>query len=57
MNTYKNNIKPQIRYGKIISVRGSVVEVAFYKDLPPIYSLLFSGKDMQVSIKVLSGGI
>jgi len=41
MDTYKNNIKPQIRYGKIISVRGSVVEVAFEKDFPPIYFAFF----------------
>jgi F-type H+-transporting ATPase subunit beta len=54
MDSDVGNISKTIRYGKIISVRGSVVEVAFDKDLPPIYSLLFSGKDMQVSIEVLS---
>ena len=43
-----------IHYGKIISVRGSVVDVAFENDLPPIYTLLHSGKDKNVSVEVLS---
>jgi F-type H+-transporting ATPase subunit beta len=43
-----------IQIGKIISVRGSVVDVYFEKDLPPIYTLLRSGKDKQISIEVLS---
>lgn len=43
-----------LQYGKIISVRGSVVDVSFEKNLPPIYTLLHSGKNKQVSIEVLS---
>ncbi len=54
MNTTTENAFIEIRYGKIISVRGSVVDVAFDNDLPRIYTLLRSGKDKQVSIEVLS---
>jgi len=46
--------KEKLFYGKIISVRGSVVDVAFENNLPPIYTLLRSGKNKQVSIEVLS---
>ncbi len=54
MNTTEKNITVKLLYGKIISVRGSVIDVAFDKDLPPIYTLLRSGKNKQVSIEVLS---
>src|SRR5271163_1987522 len=40
-------------YGVITSVRGSVVDVRFDDSLPPIYSLLYAGKDPRVSIEVL----
>lgn len=40
--------------GKIISVRGSVVDVWFENSLPPIYTLLHTGKDLEISIEVLS---
>ena len=40
--------------GKIISVRGSVVDVWFENNLPPVYTLLHSGKNKEVSIEVLS---
>lgn len=40
--------------GVIISVRGSVVDVWFENSLPPIYTLLHTGKDMEISIEVLS---
>ncbi len=43
-----------IHYGKIISVRGSVVDVYFENNLPPIYTVLHTGKDKQVIIEVLS---
>ncbi len=43
-----------VNYGKIISVRGSVVDVRFENNLPPIYTLLHTGKDNQVSIEVLA---
>ncbi len=40
--------------GKIISVRGSVVDVWFENNLPPVYTLLHSGKDKKISIEVLA---
>ncbi len=54
MDTDSKNTDSTIRYGKIISVRGSVVDVAFNSDLPPIYTLLHSGTDNKVAIEVLS---
>ena len=39
--------------GVITSVRGSVVDVRFEARLPPIYSLLHTGKDSRVSIEVM----
>ncbi|MEP7278599.1 MAG: F0F1 ATP synthase subunit beta [Bacteroidota bacterium] len=49
-----NNISTEINYGKVISVRGSVVDVNFEKDLPPVYTLLRTGKDNTISIEVLT---
>ncbi len=43
-----------INYGKIISVRGSVVDVFFENNLPPIYTLLHTGKDKKVAVEVLT---
>jgi F-type H+/Na+-transporting ATPase subunit beta len=40
--------------GKVISVRGSVVDIWFDNNIPPIYTLLHSGKDKQIAIEVLS---
>lgn len=40
--------------GKIISVRGSVVDVWFENNLPPIYTLLHTGKDKQIAVEVLT---
>ena len=40
-------------YGVVTSVRGSVVDVRFEKALPPIYSLLRTGKDAHIAIEVL----
>ena len=41
-------------FGKIVSVRGSVVDVHFEKHLPPIYTLLRVGKEGQIAIEVLT---
>ena len=49
-----NNTIDKIICGKIISVRGSVVDVWFENNLPPIYTLLHSGKDKQIAIEVLT---
>ncbi|MEO7313291.1 MAG: F0F1 ATP synthase subunit beta [Chitinophagaceae bacterium] len=54
MDQVPDNNNSTIQYGKIISVRGSVVDVAFKNNPPPIYSLLQCGKDKQVSIEVLA---
>lgn len=43
-----------VNFGKIISVRGSVVDVWFENNLPPIYTVLNTGENKQVSIEVLS---
>ncbi len=40
--------------GRIISIRGSVVDVHFDRLLPPIYTLLRTGKDNKVIIEVLT---
>ncbi|MGB8374692.1 MAG: F0F1 ATP synthase subunit beta [Salegentibacter sp.] len=43
-----------IIYGRIISVRGSIVDVYFGHNMPPIYSLLYAGKDNKISLEVLT---
>src|SRR6204780_3494342 len=40
-------------HGVVTSVRGSVVDVRFEDSLPPIYSLLRTGKDAAIAIEVL----
>ncbi len=43
-----------LNYGKIISVRGSVVDVRFENNLPSINTLLHTGKNKQIAIEVLA---
>ena len=40
--------------GMVVSVRGSVVEVRFNQQLPPIHSLLHAGDDGEIVIEVLA---
>ena len=40
--------------GKVVSVRGSVVDLSFDEQLPPIYSMLRAGPDKQIVIEVLA---
>src|SRR3989304_9285844 len=40
--------------GTVISVRGSVVDVRFDAQLPPIYSVLRAGAEQQIVIEVLA---
>ena len=40
--------------GKVISVRGSVVDIQFEEHLPAIYSLLRAGAEGQIAIEILS---
>jgi F-type H+/Na+-transporting ATPase subunit beta len=54
MDNSSDNIIERICYGKVISVRGSVVDVWFENNLPPVYALLHSGKDKKISIEVLA---
>ncbi len=54
MNATEKNTDKKLQYGKIISVRGSVVDVHFDNNLPPVYTSLHSGKDKEISIEVLS---
>jgi len=51
----KNNIKNDaLNYGKIVSVRGSVIDIWFEKNLPSIYTLLHTGKNKEIAIEVLA---
>lgn len=43
-----------LNHGKIVSVRGSVVDVEFQHNLPSIYTLLHTGEENQIAIEVLS---
>jgi F-type H+-transporting ATPase subunit beta len=45
---------PSPNLGTIVSVRGSVVDVAFDERLPPMFSLLHAGKADEIAIEVLS---
>ncbi len=45
---------PSPSQGTVISVRGSVVDIAFASKLPPIHSLLHAGIENQISIEVFS---
>ena len=54
MTTATNHTSDTLNSGKIVSVRGSVVDVWFENKLPPIYTLLHTGKNKQISIEVLS---
>ncbi|WEN16569.1 F0F1 ATP synthase subunit beta [Rhodanobacter sp. AS-Z3] len=40
--------------GKVVSIRGSVVDVEFVGGLPPIYSLLHAGESSQIIIEVMT---
>ncbi len=53
-NQIKVPLSDEWNYGKIISVRGSVVDVWFDHDLPAIYAVLYAGADRQVTIEVLT---
>src|SRR5665811_2583761 len=54
METVPKHKSNPLNHGKIISVRGSVVDVWFENNLPPIYTLLHTGKDKGISIEVLT---
>lgn len=54
MATIHEDISSSLNYGKVISVRGSVVDVWFETDLPAIYTLLHAGQHKEIAIEVLS---
>ena len=53
MNATEENTTEKLQYGKIISVRGSVVDVRFENNLPPVYTLLHSGKNKKLNTWLL----
>ena len=54
MDAILTNINGSGDTGRVISVRGSVVDIRFEHQLPPIYTLLEAGNDEQIPIEVLS---
>jgi len=54
MGTPSNHNSDTLNLGKVISVRGSVVDVWFEHNLPSIYTLLHTGKNKEIFIEVLS---
>jgi F-type H+/Na+-transporting ATPase subunit beta len=47
-------LENELKTGKIISVRGSVVDAWFEGYLPSVYTLLHTGKNKEISIEVLA---
>ncbi|MFY9261578.1 MAG: F0F1 ATP synthase subunit beta [Gallionella sp.] len=45
---------PTQNLGKVVSIRGSVVDVFFEQHLPPIYTLLRTGENEAIAMEVLS---
>lgn len=54
MKKIPNNIIKDLNFGKIISVRGSVVDIWFDRHLPSVYTLLRTGKNKEIAVEVLS---
>ncbi len=54
MDAITPNINGYNGIGKVISVRGSVVDIGFEHGLPPVYTLLKAGDKEQIPIEVLS---
>ena len=54
MKTVSENKSNTLIHGKIISVRGSVVDVWFENHLPSINTLLYAGIENKVAIEVLA---
>ena len=46
-----NQQEDKKQFGQIASVRGSVLDVMFTDQLPPIYSLLWAGEENPVAIE------
>jgi len=54
METITENSNSIILHGKVISVRGSVVDVLFENNLPSIYTVLHTGRNKEITIEVLA---
>ncbi len=52
MNGTQENPAEKIHYGKVIAVRGSIVDVKFETNLPFINSVLRTGKKMEIILEV-----
>ncbi|WP_145082588.1 F0F1 ATP synthase subunit beta [Aureliella helgolandensis] len=48
------NSQPGLHLGKVVAVRGSVVDVCFTERLPLIHTMLRAGADQQIAIEVLA---
>ncbi len=46
-------VKPSLP-GRVVSVRGSVVDVSFEKDLPPLQTMLYAGENNRIVLEVMS---
>ncbi len=54
MNDVEKESNELLQYGKVLSVRGGVVDIWFEKDLPAVNTLLRTGKQSNIAIEVLS---
>ncbi len=54
MTITTKNTDEKVHEGNIVSVRGSVVDVRFSNNLPPVFTLLHTGKNKEISIEVLA---
>lgn len=48
------DINSSLNLGTVVSVRGSVVDILFERQLPAVYTLLRAGKEGQIAIEVLT---
>ncbi|MGB3654330.1 MAG: F0F1 ATP synthase subunit beta [Rivularia sp. (in: cyanobacteria)] len=51
---HTNQVVNKTSFGKVVSVRGSVIDVQFCKCLPEIYTQLRTGEDEKIIIEVVS---
>ncbi|WP_442510419.1 F0F1 ATP synthase subunit beta [Novipirellula sp. SH528] len=49
-----NAVQPELHFGKVVAVRGSVVDVCFTQRLPAIHTMLRAGTDQEIAIEVLA---
>jgi F-type H+/Na+-transporting ATPase subunit beta len=54
LETAANYTSNNLTQGKIVSIRGSVVDVWFDNKLPGMYTLIHAGLNKQIAIEVLS---